>query len=170
MSEEGVFFSKMKRDMILIKKKLVDFHFPQITLEIFLKMSEESTWEKTGPFVRWQNLRNMREIQYELWFSNTSKVSSRSRWPEISVKMVRWDMAKPRHVFHRIGMISIYRGQQHKRICWFCQGVPNSPLPYRTQDLLIKSFLGVKIDVVYPMTLEECKGHTRSARIELQDI
>ena len=109
----------------------------------------------------------MREIQYELWFSNTSKVS-RSRWPEISVKMVRWDMAKPRHVFHRIGMISIYRGQQHKRICWFCQGVPNSPLPYRTQDLLIKSFLGVKIDVVYPMTLEECKGHTRSARIELE--
>ena len=43
MSEEGVFFSEMKRDMILIKKKLVDFHFPQITLEIFLKMSEEST-------------------------------------------------------------------------------------------------------------------------------
>ena len=33
--------------------------------------------------------------------------------------------------------------------------------------LLIKSFLGVKIDVVYPMTQEECKGHTRSARIEL---
>ena len=66
-------------------------------------------------------------------FQHLKSLFSRSRWPEVSVKMVRWDMAKPRHVFHRIGMISIYRGQQHKRICWFCQGVPLSPLPYLTK-------------------------------------
>ena len=152
----------------------MDFHFPNYFEEIFLKTTSWATREsqherKQVPLSGDKIWETCVKYNTNCDFPTPQK-SPRSRWPEISVKMVRWDMAKPRHVFHRIGMISIYRGQQHKRICWFCQGVPNSPLPYRTQDLLIKSFLGVKIDVVYPMTLEECKGHTRSARIELQDI
>ena len=52
----------------------------------------------------------------------------------------------------------------------FARGSTLVPYPGLDPRVLIKSFLGVKIDVVYPMTLEECKGHTRSARIELQDI
>ena len=39
--------------------------------------------EKTGPsFVRWQNLRNMREIQYELCDFPTPQIRD-ARWPEI---------------------------------------------------------------------------------------
>ena len=49
----------------------------------------------------------------------------------------------------------------------FARGSTLVPYPGLDPRVLIKSFLGVKIDVVYPMTQEECKGHTRSARIEL---
>ena len=129
----GGIFSEMKRDMILIKKKLVDFHFPN-----YFRNISEDVWRVNMRENR--SLCQVTKSEKHAWntiriviFQHLKSLFSRSRWPEISVKMVRWDMAKPRHVFHRIGMISIYRGQQHKRICWFCQGVPLSPLPYLTK-------------------------------------
>lgn len=60
--------------------------------------------EKQGIFwllqaVRWQNVRNMREIQYELWFFQHPENQAEDGWVRYGTKL--------KHVFHRIGMISI---------------------------------------------------------------
>ena len=82
--------------------------------------------------------------------------------------MVRWDMAaQPRHVFHRIGMISIYRGQQHKRFCWFFQGSLSVPFQSPYQVML---FGCENRCCVYPMTLQECKGQSTLQRHLRQEL
>ena len=82
--------------------------------------------------------------------------------------MVRWDMAaQPRHVFHRIGMISIYRGQQHKRFCWFFQGSLSVPFQRPNKVML---FGCENRCCVYPMTLQECKGQSTLQRHLRQEL
>ena len=80
--------------------------------------------EKTGPFVRWQNLRNMREIQYELWFPTPQILARLGVWrkgsslddPKFRSRWVGEIWQSHGTFFHRIGMISIYRGQQKENL------------------------------------------------------